>query len=146
MTRPPARCLSALPSLLALLGMSLPAVAGAAEPQTSDLLLSAPYRQAYAAMVRYPDWIRRGHATSAPSTQVTMDGQTYTIGHLCKPHDCANNQLDIVFAPGGAAAWGLLHVRPDERQPFVQSWLGTPDVRIQALLNRSYTANNPDAP
>ncbi|GBQ26622.1 lysozyme inhibitor [Gluconacetobacter azotocaptans] len=147
MLHSPARRLpAALPALLLLLETALPAATRAAAPQTADLLLSAPYRQAYAAMVRYPDWIRRGHATSTPSTQVTMDGKTYTIGHLCKPHDCANNQLDIVFAPGGASAWGLLHTRADEQQPFLQSWLGAPDAKIQALLNRAYAANNPDSP
>ncbi|GBQ90759.1 hypothetical protein AA13595_2977 [Gluconacetobacter johannae DSM 13595] len=148
MIHPPSRRPSAvtllLPALL-LLAAALPAATrAAAPPQTADLLLSAPYRQAYAAMVRYPDWVRSGHATSSPSTQVTLDGQTYTLGHLCKPHDCGNNQLDIVFAPGAASAWGLLHTRADERQPFLQSWLGAPDARIQGLLNRAYAANNPD--
>jgi Inhibitor of vertebrate lysozyme (Ivy) len=136
------RHLSAFFMLAAFAGPAAPARATEA-PQTVDLLLDAPFRQAYVAMQRFPDWIRRAHATSSPSRQVTLDGQTYTLGHLCQPHDCGNNQLDIVFAPGGHAAWGLLHTRTDENHPFLQSWLGQPDEKMQALLMQAYAANNP---
>ncbi|WP_338030181.1 Ivy family c-type lysozyme inhibitor [Gluconacetobacter tumulicola] len=115
-------------------------------PQTADLLLEAAYRRAYVVMQRFPDWISRGQATSTPVTQVATGGHAYLLGHLCKPHDCGNNQLDIVFAADGHAAWGLLHVRPDAQHPFLQSWLGNPDEDIQALLLRNYAAHNPPSP
>ncbi|GBQ22506.1 hypothetical protein AA12717_1209 [Gluconacetobacter sacchari DSM 12717] len=119
----------------------------AAEPtQTADLLLEAPYRRAYVVMQRFPDWVSRGQATSTPVSRVASGGRTYLLGHLCKPHDCADNQLDIVFAADGHAAWGLLHVRPDAAHPFLQSWLGSPDEEIQALLLRNFAANNPPGP
>ncbi|MFT8777602.1 MAG: Ivy family c-type lysozyme inhibitor [Gluconacetobacter liquefaciens] len=73
-------------------------------------------------------------------------GHNYLLGHLCKPHDCDNNQLDIVFAADGHAAWGLLHTRRYERQPFLQSWLGNPNEEMQALLLQNHAAINPPAP
>ncbi|ACI50908.1 Inhibitor of vertebrate lysozyme [Gluconacetobacter diazotrophicus PA1 5] len=139
------RRLPACVLIAALACLTMARAHAAGQPQTADLLLEAPYRQAYVAMQRFPDWIRRGRATSAPSSQVTMDGQTYIVGHLCQPHDCGNNQLDIVFAPGGRAAWGLLHTRTDESHPFLQSWLGAPDEKMQALLLRAYAAGNPES-
>ncbi|MBB2205781.1 hypothetical protein HLH27_12255 [Gluconacetobacter takamatsuzukensis] len=97
-------------------------------------------------MQRFPDWVSRGQAISTPVTRVATGGHTYLLGHLCKPHDCGNNQLDIVFAAEGHAAWGLLHTRPDDRHPFLQSWLGNPDEEIQALLLRNHAAHNPPDP
>ncbi|RDI36149.1 inhibitor of lysozyme (Ivy) [Gluconacetobacter liquefaciens] len=118
----------------------------AEQPQTADLLLEAPYRRAYVVMQRFPDWISRGQATSTPVARVVTGGHSYLLGHLCKPHDCDNNQLDIVFAADGHAAWGLLHTRRDERQPFLQSWLGNPNEEMQALLLQNHAAINPPAP
>ncbi|MBB2164898.1 hypothetical protein HLH26_10165 [Gluconacetobacter sp. 1b LMG 1731] len=97
-------------------------------------------------MQRLPDWVSRGQATSTPIARLVTSGRSYLLGHLCKPHDCDNNQLDIVFAADGHAAWGLLHTRPNERQPFLQSWLGNPDQEMQALLLRNHAALNPPTP
>ncbi|MFT8420456.1 MAG: Ivy family c-type lysozyme inhibitor [Gluconacetobacter sp.] len=118
----------------------------AEQPQTADLLLEAPYRRAYVVMQRLPDWVSRGQATSTPVARLVTSGRSYLLGHLCKPHDCDNNQLDIVFAADGHAAWGLLHTRPNERQPFLQSWLGNPDQEMQALLLQNHAALNPPTP
>lgn len=131
------------PALLLLL--SLPCRA-AEQPQTTDLLLEAPYRRAYIVMQRFPNWLSHGQATSKPIARVVTGGHSYLLGHLCKPQDCDNNQLDIIFAADGHAAWGLLHTRPDERQPFLQSWLGNPDAEMQALLLQNHTTTNLPVP
>ena len=57
-----------------------------------------------------------------------VGGQPYLLGWVCKPHDCGDNELYVLFAPGARQAWGLL-ISGDKR-----SWLGRPDPAIQAAI------------
>ena len=115
----------------------------AAESRLPELTTQAPYKQAYAAMLAYPDWVKTGQGTAAPVEKVVMEGKTWTVGQMCKPHDCAANQLNVVFSPDGKQAWGLLSVRAENAEEFDQQFLGMPDETIKKLLNKSFADNNP---
>ena len=61
----------------------------------------------------------------APSALVVP----YTLAWVCKAHDCGDNQVYVLFAPGAKQAWGLMILNGDNR-----SWLGRPDTAIQAAI------------
>jgi hypothetical protein len=66
---------------------------------------------------------------SSPSKSVPTQGKVYTLGWVCKAHDCGDNQLHVLFAPGATQAWGLLTTSGQ------QKWLGNPDAAIQTAIN-----------
>lgn len=86
---------------LAFVGASL--LSGVANAQTPQYLFDvtgkSPYKQAYQDMLAFPEWVRTGQGTSTPLQEVVIDGQKYTLGQMCKPHDCADNQLIVIFSP-----------------------------------------------
>lgn len=86
---------------LAFVGASL--LSGVANAQTPQYLFDvtgkSPYKQAYQDMLAFPEWVRTGQGTSTPLQEVVIDGQKYTLGQMCKPHDCADNQLIVFSAP-----------------------------------------------
>jgi hypothetical protein len=65
---------------------------------------------------------------SNPSTAVPIGNEVYTLGYVCQAHNCGGNELYVLFAPGGAQAWGLLITGEDRK------WLGNPDAAIQAAI------------
>ncbi|MCX2561806.1 Ivy family c-type lysozyme inhibitor [Acetobacter farinalis] len=109
---------------------------------TSDLAKTVKYRPAYHAMTQLPEWVTKAAAVSVPTKTLTQDGRTYLIGHLCKPHDCADHQLDVVFSADGKTTWGLLSRRYGKT--LYQMPLGEPDAETLAALLTSYHDNNPD--
>jgi len=69
-----------------------------------------------------PDWVSHYakifDAPATPSKSVAVGGETYRLAWVRKAHDCGDNQLNVLFLPGGKRAWGLLSDRGKE------SWLG----------------------
>lgn len=59
----------------------------------------------------------------------TVAGVSYELFHACKAHDCAANQLEVMFSPGGAQAWGAI---VEDGKPA--SYLGAPSSAQQAAL------------
>lgn len=128
-----------LARLLLLLLLLAPVAAYAAEEEASylpDLMAQPAFLKAWKTMLAgetVPPWVnsftQTQNATSAPSKSVTVAGQPYTLGWICKPHDCGDNQLYVLFTPQARQAWGLLISPGDKRQ-----WLGRPDPAIQAAI------------
>ena len=124
--------------LLALFFLSAaPAMAQAPEgPYLPDLMTDKPaYLAAWKAMVageKLPKWVntftKTQGAVAAPVTTVPVAGQPYTLGWICKPHDCGGNEVYALFAPEARQAWGLL-ISDGKR-----SWLGKPDAAVQAAI------------
>jgi inhibitor of lysozyme (Ivy) len=121
---------------LCLLG---PAPALAAEdlkPFLFDLLEKDSYLKAWNAMLAgatVPPWVKN-YAKSFdgpanPSKDIAVGGETYTLAWVCKTHDCGDNQVYVLFAPGARQAWGLLLSPGDKR-----TWLGAPDPAIKAAI------------
>lgn len=123
--------------LTLLLVGSAPSLAVAQEgPYLFDLLKQPSYLAAWKAMLKgetVPGWVANYAKTfdgpSTPTKNVPVGSETYTLGWVCKAHDCGDNQLYVLFSPGGKQAWGLLITAGNQRK-----WLGHPDVAIQAAI------------
>jgi Inhibitor of vertebrate lysozyme (Ivy) len=120
---------------LTLVFGSLSAFAAAETPYLFDLLREAPYLKAWNGMLAgetVPAWVKQYAKTfdgpSSPSTEVTVGDEQYALGWVCKAHDCGDNQLYVLFSPGGKKAWGLLMTGNQRR------WLAHPDPAIQAAI------------
>ncbi len=121
---------------LAVLFLAAPAAYAADDgPYLFDLLKQPAYLSAWKAMLAgesVPSWVSKYAKTfdgpSSPSKTVTVGEEAYTLGWVCKAHDCGDNQLHVLFAPPGKQAWGLLVTGSN------QKWLGHPDAAIQAAI------------
>ncbi|NVZ22144.1 lysozyme inhibitor [Pseudomonas costantinii] len=129
-----------------LIGTSLMLIAASAtaEQYLFDIANKAPYKQAYAEMLSFPSWVSKAQGTASPVKDVMADGKTFTVGHMCKPHDCADNQLSVVFSADGKKSWGLLATRSADGKAFNKQLLGNPDSVVEGLLNESFSENNPE--
>ncbi|WP_408873135.1 Ivy family c-type lysozyme inhibitor [Gluconobacter roseus] len=110
-------------------------------PTTAELAGTDGFHQAYQAMLTLPSWVTTAHATSVPVSNFSADGKDYILGHMCRPHDCAAEQLEVVFAKDHSAAWGLLSIRNETS--LRQNFLGAPDAAMQKILLKAYQDNNP---
>jgi Inhibitor of vertebrate lysozyme (Ivy) len=124
--------------LLLVLLLLAPVAAQATDAETylPDLMEQPAYLKAWKAMLAgetVPPWVdsftKTQNATSAPAKSIPVGGQPYTLGWICKPHDCGDNQLYVLFTPEARQAWGLLISPGDKRQ-----WIGRPDPAIQAAI------------
>ncbi|OUI81295.1 hypothetical protein HK22_03010 [Gluconobacter sp. DsW_056] len=128
-----------IPALLACAAFQ--AASAATPPTTADLANMQGFRQAYQAMVTLPSWVMTAHATSVPVSDLSIGGKPYLLGHMCRQHDCAAEQLEVVFAKDHSAAWGLLSIK--RNGPLKQDFLGAPDAEMQRVLLKAYQDNNP---
>ncbi|OLF53546.1 lysozyme inhibitor [Pseudomonas chlororaphis] len=130
--------------LLAGLALSLMASAASAEQYLPDVVSKAPYKTAYAQMLAFPSWVSKAEGTATPVEKVSAGGSHFTVGHMCKPHDCADNQLIVVFSADGKQSWGLLATRSADAKVFNKQILGNPDAVVAALLSKSFAEQNPE--
>lgn len=81
-----------------------------------------------------PGWTRQvlktsGDYVGTPVAYSTVDATRYELFFTCKAHDCADNALEVMFAPNGAQAWGALI---ENGKPI--SYLGAPSPAQQSAL------------
>ncbi|MGU9815610.1 Ivy family c-type lysozyme inhibitor [Pseudomonas sp. LF135] len=133
-------------SLSIVAGASLLVMASSAfaEQYLPEIASKAPYKKAYAEMLSFPSWVSKAQGTASPVEKVSADGKSFTVGHMCKPHDCADNQLIVVFNADGTKSWGLLATRSADGDTFNKQLLGNPDKVVTELLNKSFSGNNPE--
>lgn len=121
-------------ALLALIA-ARPALAGDGE-YLFDVLKKPAFRAAWSRMVAgekaLPDWARDGAGVATPGVVVNVDGAEYEFHHLCKPHDCAGNALEAMFALGGGKVWGYLI-----ETGKAPRYLGAPDAPKKIALERA---------
>ena len=112
--------------------LAAPAFAAEGEYLFDTLKQHPAYKAAYARMTAgqpgMPDWALTARAVATPSTVLNLNGVEYEFHQICKPHDCGDNSMEVMFAPGGAAAWGLLRERGAKR------FLGNPDAPKRIAL------------
>ena len=131
-------------SILAGFSLMLIATGASAEQYLPEIASKAPYKKAYAEMLSFPSWVSKAQGAASPVERVSVEGKSFTVGYMCKPHDCADNQLSVVFSADGTKSWGLLATRSEDGKAFNKQLLGNPDSVIEGLLNKSFSDNNPE--
>lgn len=122
---------------LGLLGAPA-ALAQPAQPYLFDLLKRPAFKASWDRLFlrnRNVDrWVHvfggGGNGVSGPAEPVAADGRQFLSTDVCKPHDCADNRLYVLFTADGSQAWAALR-----HKDFVQ-WLGAPGPIERDLLNR----------
>lgn len=120
----------------------------------ADLATDAAMAQSFKAMAgtsEIPDWVGEGIVTT-PAQKVRFDGKEWMAMQGCQQHDCATNQIAVIYAPESGAMFGVLSTLESDSGPQVLRWLGmgggaeTIDGRtiLFAALSGSL-ANHPDA-
>jgi hypothetical protein len=112
-------------------------------PYLFDVLKDRPaYRKTWDALLAgnkpIPAWIMRFSknydGVASPSETATVDGVAYEAFHLCKPHDCSDNQLAVFFTPGAGKAYGAI-VSTHASAPRLT---GAPSVAVGAALMKMF--------
>ena len=127
-------------AVLAVLSSSAPAGAADGGPPLVELMLRPNYLTAYKTMIgttTVPPWVTDFAKTlegpPTPSADLLSDGMIYTLAFTCKPNECAEHQLFVLFTGDGSKAWGLL-ARPGKAEVF--SYPNCRDGRIVADVVR----------
>ncbi len=84
-----------------------------------------------------PIWTRQvlktsGNYVGTPMAYSTVNGIRYEMFYACKAHDCADNAMELMFAPNGAKVWGAIVI--DGKSV---TYLGAPDAAQQAALKEA---------
>ncbi len=119
---------------VAIAGSALAADNGG--PPLPELMMRPNYPTAYKTMIgtaTVPDWVTDFAKTldgpPVPSTDLFSEGMIYTLAFTCKPNDCSNNQLYVLFRGDGSQAWAML-MEGEKR-----SWLGDPDDKVKEAIS-----------
>jgi hypothetical protein len=107
-------------------------------PATADMIYLADviklpaYASALTKLLRsargLPEWTRelarpRGDYVGVPLELATIGATTYELFNACKPHECADSRVEVMFAPDGARAWAGVY---EDGKPI--TWLGAPNL------------------
>lgn len=103
-----------------------------------DVVKREPYRGAYAAltapMIAAQPWMDKAGGVASPGTTLRIDGAAYQLYSLCKPHDCGDNMLMVLFSADGRRAVGAF------RTPEGTRYLGAPDAGQRQALDAAFDA------
>lgn len=107
-------------------------------PYLFDLLKRPAFRTSFDALFanerNVDEWIivfqKTGNGVCGPSKRVQAGGAVYLAADVCKPRDCGDNHLQVLFSENGSRATALL------RSPQGQRWFGTPGSQERALLQQ----------
>ncbi|MCU0919983.1 MAG: Ivy family c-type lysozyme inhibitor [Burkholderiaceae bacterium] len=97
---------------------------------SADLLKDPKFKGAYASALgpRVKDRWLASLSNSAPVRSIDVLGQRYQTATPCKPHDCADYNLMLLYGASEGRVVGKLY----EKGRI--SWIGTPDKAMQAEL------------
>jgi len=102
-------------ALFVLCGLPAFAAQGGEGPYLFDVLKKPTYLAAWKGILAgesVPDWVSHYakifDAPATPSKSVAVGGETYTLAWVRKAHDCGDNQLNVLFLPGGKRVGGCL--------------------------------------
>jgi len=132
-------------SVIALACVSASAVASAAPaPYLFQVLKKQPYRAAWEELLAQakpvPKWLavfsRTYNGVATPMEPLTLAGSAYEAYSVCKPHDCFNNRLEVIFTARGERAWGAL---VEDGKPA--RIIGPPNPAIAGALNQILNTN-----
>jgi len=99
----------------------------------TDLLKDARFRAAWTRAtgpLGRERWIARLEGPAPALRSAAVDGVAYTVGSVCKPHDCGDNNLVLLYDPARGGVLGLVHL--SGRNTF----LGEPSPTMVGELER----------
>lgn len=103
------------------------------EVGASGLLLEAAAREAYLAVLgplRDEPWLADLDGPSPENRWIDLDGRRYLLAEACKNHDCYDNNVVLLYAPGDGILFGLVY------RSGSQTWLGRPPPTMARELER----------
>lgn len=109
--------------------------AWAAETYPEDLLKDAKFRKAYHAMLgqkKAVKWLGTLSGPAEPPKKVTEAGGEFLSFHICKPHDCAEHNMVVLYSASTSRCYAKLSEAGEV------SKLGDPNAQISAALDRLY--------
>lgn len=110
-----------------------------------DLMQRADFSTAFAALSgadQLPAWASQG-GVATPAEQVIVNGRTLLLAEACKPHDCPDERILILYDENTHAMSGLFARRKpnatneaDSNEPGSDDllWLGAPDEASRQVL------------
>jgi len=115
--------------------------AGAAAAQDYPFTLAKTHPRAMAAWrailpaaYQKVAWVARFEVTAGLMERIRLDGRTFIVGSVCKPHDCGFNQVAFLIAADGSSASGLARTQALRPPNFA---FGVMDAqRLDALTRR----------
>ncbi|ABN83803.1 conserved hypothetical protein [Burkholderia pseudomallei 668] len=135
----------------AALAVTIAGIAGAAvaadepAPTFSEAIAQSAHRAEWKRMIssekRVPGWLKSDNRVSSPYRREQVEGASYLVGWMCKPHDCAANQFYGVIDEDSHRMWGMLVTLPqtpgayDAPSKYASfRWFGKPDERMKTYL------------
>ncbi|MTH79524.1 Ivy family c-type lysozyme inhibitor [Paracoccus aestuariivivens] len=122
-------------------------------PTLADMGQVAALKTAFEAMFansEKPEWLADGIVTT-PSQVASFNGQSWLVMSGCKPHDCASNQIAVIYSTTTGTMHGVLS-EAAENAPQMLTWLniggGAESIDGRTILFAALTgslANHPDA-
>jgi hypothetical protein len=102
-----------------------------------DVMRQSVYQKAWKNMVKgeqLPPWVeqitkKKNNYVAGPVISIPFPEDSYECFWICKPHNCGNENMKILFAPNATKAWGILIEENEKPQ-----WLGHPDNMIKKAL------------
>lgn len=116
------------------------ALPGAAPPSVAagptDLLRDAAFRERYfkaLGPLAKERWLTKLDGPAPPLKKVKVAGGDYTLAAVCKPHDCADNNMVLLVAANGGMVSGKVFQRGRS------TTIGAPPPAVAAELERLWT-------
>lgn len=116
--------------------------AAANQAYLTDAIKNPAYLRSLTSLLKnagkLPSWTRQvlktsGNYVGTPVAYSTVDGIRYELFYACKPHDCDNNGMELMFAPHGAKVWAAM-----VQDGKSVTYLGTPNGAQQAALKEAF--------
>jgi len=108
----------------------------ATEPMvtTQNLLKDPKFKTAYLSALgpkAKEKWLST-MTNSAPVSKVTLVGESFQVATPCKPHDCAEHNLLLLYAPVKGVVYGKLY------EKGMTTLIGAPSAAISADLEKMW--------
>ena len=127
---------------LVLLCAACSSVTAANQIYLTDAIKNPAYLRSLTGLLKsagkLPTWTRQvlktsGNYVGTAVAYSTVAGTRYELFYACKPHDCGNNGMELMFAPHGVKVWAAIVV--DGKSV---TYLGSPDAAQQAALKEAF--------
>lgn len=77
-------------------------------------------------------WVYRLEGTAEPVRIIDYSGRKFVLGQVCKPHDCADNQLKFIVAVDGTTAFAQANsIDLTQAKDVI---VGRPDAEAKKIL------------